>query len=128
MKHLLLCLFHSLVVLLAISLLVYVLIELMPARSGCPGERSGNPLLTPEDVARLRHLHELDRPLLLRYGAWLGRVLQGDLGYSCLYALPVLGVPCCPLWAERWCCSCDQPDRVALLVAVPLGVAAAIES
>ena len=79
------------VVLLAVSLLVYALIGLMP---GDPIDLmlQADPSLTAADVARLKALEGLDQPLLARWARWLGRALQGDFGYSRLYALPVVEV------------------------------------
>lgn len=37
---------------------------------------------TPEQVARVRHDLLLDRPLVVQYGAWLGKAARGDLGES----------------------------------------------
>jgi len=37
---------------------------------------------TPQQVQELRKQLGLDRPLIVRYGEWLGRVLRGDLGES----------------------------------------------
>jgi peptide/nickel transport system permease protein len=42
------------------------------------------------DVARLRADFGLDQPLVVRYGLWLGDVLQGDLGRSLDWNRPVL--------------------------------------
>jgi peptide/nickel transport system permease protein len=39
---------------------------------------------SPEQIARVRARLGLDRPLLVQYVGWLGRVLQGDLGTSLL--------------------------------------------
>ena len=44
---------------------------------------------TPERLAAMRAEAGLDRPLLVQYGAWLGRVVRGDLGTSFLYRAPV---------------------------------------
>ena len=44
---------------------------------------------TPEAVERLRKELRLDRPLLLQYTAWLGRVARGDMGLSYLGREPV---------------------------------------
>jgi peptide/nickel transport system permease protein len=84
-------LLQAIVTLLAISFLVYMLIGLMP---GDPIDlmAAGNPRFTPEDAARLRALYALDQPLPVRYGRWLTAALQGDLGYSRLYNMPVLEV------------------------------------
>lgn len=79
---------QALVTLFLVSFLVYVLIGLMP---GDPIDLmlAGNPRMTPEDAARLRALYGLDQPLYLRYFRWLSAAVQGDLGYSRLYNLPV---------------------------------------
>ncbi len=44
---------------------------------------------TPEAVERLKGELGLDRPLLLQYAAWLGRVARGDMGRSFLGRVPV---------------------------------------
>ena len=44
---------------------------------------------SPEQVARVRARLGLDRPLLVQYASWLGRVLRGDLGTSLLDDRPV---------------------------------------
>ena len=44
---------------------------------------------TPEAVERKKRELGLDRPLLLQYAAWLGRVARGDLGHSYLGRAPV---------------------------------------
>lgn len=82
---------QALIVLVAMSFAVYALIGLMP---GDPIDImvAGNPQLTSEDAARLRAVYGLDRPLLERYGAWIGAALEGDFGYSRVYGVPVLDV------------------------------------
>src|SRR5262249_25094920 len=51
---------------------------------------SADPKMTAADAARLKALYGLDRPLVARYGNWLQAALQGDFGYSRLFARPVL--------------------------------------
>ena len=46
---------------------------------------------TPEAVERFKSELGLDRPLLLQYAAWLGRVARGDLGLSYMGREPVSG-------------------------------------
>jgi len=53
---------------------------------------SADPKLTSEDAARLKRLYGLEQPLFSRYINWLSAALQGDFGYSRLYAKPVLTV------------------------------------
>ena len=70
------------------SFVIYGLIGLMP---GDPIDlmRSADPRMTAEDVARLKAVYGVDRPLLARYLAWAGQALGGELGYSRLFAAPV---------------------------------------
>ena len=79
------------VTLVLMSALVYLLIGLMP---GDPINQmiAGDPKMTSEDAARLRALYELDKPILQRYLAWAGQALQGNLGYSRSFSLPVMTV------------------------------------
>ena len=69
----------------------FLLIGLMP---GDPIELAiaGDPRLNAEDAARLRALHGLDQPLLARYAAWAGGLLEGRFGHSRLFAQPVAQV------------------------------------
>lgn len=71
------------------SFVIYALIGLMP---GDPIDlmRSADPHATAADVARLKAIYGLDRPLAGRWLAWAGAALSGDFGYSRLFAEPVL--------------------------------------
>ncbi|MDE2165764.1 MAG: ABC transporter permease [Alphaproteobacteria bacterium] len=84
-------LFEIVLVLAAMSLVIYALIGLMP---GDPVNVmiASNPHLTPADAARLKALYGLDKPLLERYAAWANAALHGNFGYSRLYARPTLAV------------------------------------
>jgi peptide/nickel transport system permease protein len=84
-------LFEIVLVLAAMSLVIYALIGLMP---GDPVNAmiASNPHLTPADAARLKALYGLDKPLLERYAAWANAALHGNFGYSRLYARPTLVV------------------------------------
>jgi peptide/nickel transport system permease protein len=79
------------VLLALLSFVIYALIGLMP---GDPIDlmRSADPRMSAEDVARLKTLYGVDRPLLARYLAWAGQALGGELGYSRLFAAPVSAV------------------------------------
>ncbi len=80
---------QSAIVLLVMSFVIYGLIGLMP---GDPVDLmiSADPKMTAADAARLKALYGLDQPLVARYGQWLKAAASGDLGYSRLYAKPVL--------------------------------------
>jgi peptide/nickel transport system permease protein len=56
---------------------------------GDPATALLGPYATPERVQSLRADLGLDRPLPARYAAWLGRVVQGDLGHSISRERPV---------------------------------------
>jgi peptide/nickel transport system permease protein len=74
--------------LVLMSFVIYALIGLMP---GDPIDLmlGADPHLTSADVARLKQLYGVDRPLIERYFAWALAVLSGDLGYSRLFSAPV---------------------------------------
>jgi len=72
-------LFSGLAAIVAISLLVFVATLVLPsdpARSVLGADASE------EAVVQLRSKLGLDRPILVQYGGWAGRTLQGDLGNS----------------------------------------------
>jgi peptide/nickel transport system permease protein len=113
---------EALLVLAVMSFVVYGLIGLMP---GDPIDLmvAGNPKLTSEDIARLKAVMGLDRPLLDRYGNWLLGALQGDLGYSRLYAQPVQTVLLGRLGNTALLML--SSFALALATAIPIGVYAA---
>ncbi len=109
--------------LFVMSFLIYGLIGLMP---GDPIDLmiSANPDLTAADAQRLRALHGLDRPIIERYGTWLAAALTGDLGYSRLFARPVLEV-LGPRLANT-ALLMGVSFALALALALPLGILAAV--
>ncbi|WP_142848665.1 ABC transporter permease [Telmatospirillum sp. J64-1] len=123
LRHIFSRLIQSAVVLAVMSFVIYSLIGLMP---GDPVDLmiAHTPGLTAEDQRRLRELHGLDQPLLGRYLAWAGNVLQGDLGYSRLQARPVLDALLPALGNSLILLVASL--AVALAIALPLGVLAAM--
>lgn len=81
-------LLQGLALVLAVVVLNFVLVHAAP---GDPVETiagaSGG--MSPEMMAQLRTQYGLDRPLPVQLGVYLGKVLQGDLGYSYFFNLPV---------------------------------------
>src|SRR5258706_15495738 len=73
-------LFQAVPLLLAISLLVFLLIHAAPG--GPLAIYLSNPNVRPEDIERLRRVLGLDRPLWQQYWSWLAAFAQGDWGYS----------------------------------------------
>ncbi len=110
-------------VLFLMSFLIYGLIGLMP---GDPVDLmvSANPALTPADAARLKALYGLDQPIAVRYWNWLGAALSGDLGYSRLFAQPVMQI-LLPRLANTVVLM-GVSFALALAVALPLGLIAAV--
>ena len=80
---------------------------------------------TPTDIAEFRRLMGFDAPLSLQYVRYVGSVLQGDLGRSFHYHSPVL-----PLVLERFPATLQLTAAamgVALVVAIPMGMVAALK-
>jgi peptide/nickel transport system permease protein len=106
--------------LLAASL-VFSLIHLIP---GDPVEMMLGEGAQRADVEALRRDLGLDRPLLEQYGSFLGGLLRGDLGSSLRSGEPVLAIV-----LQRFPATLELAVAsllVGLLVALPLGVQAAL--
>src|ERR671925_641995 len=103
-----------------VALFVFSLLYIAP---GDPAAVIAGDQATPADVERIRQSLGLDRPFLIRFGEWVWRVLQGDLGTSIFTNLPVAS-----MIAQR-----IEPTLslmtvtlvLAVCVAVPMGVIAA---
>ena len=121
-SHILRRLAESLIVVAAMSFVIYGLIGLMP---GDPIDLmlSADPHLTSADVARLKGLMGIDQPLLKRYGAWAAAALAGDFGYSRLYVQPAVTALLAPLGRTALLMGVSFVTTLAL--ALPLGVLAA---
>lgn len=115
-------LIQSAFVLLIMSFVIYVLLGLMP---GDPIDLmiGADPNVTAADVARLKALQGLDRPILERYGAWFENAVVGNFGYSRLFAKPVLEVLGPRLLNSLVLMSISL--LVALTIAIPAGIHAA---
>ncbi|AJA64759.1 MULTISPECIES: ABC transporter permease [Bradyrhizobium] len=107
-------------VLLAVSLLTFLIASLLPGDLAYVilGDQA-----TPENVAALRRDMGLDQPLWWRYLSWLGHVLQGDLGRSFRTGQTVLQAV-----AERIPVSLElmlMAEFIGLMIGVPLAIACA---
>jgi peptide/nickel transport system permease protein len=65
--------------LLGVSLLIWLLLSILP---GDPIAGLLAPDASPDDRAALEESMGLNRPLPVRYVAWLGEIAQGDFGFS----------------------------------------------
>lgn len=102
------------------TLLVFGVLEAVP---GDPALMMLGEGAQPEAVLALRHRMGLDRPMPMRYLAWAGGLLRGDLGTSLTYDRPVAG-----LVAERLVITLPLAGMalaLSALIAVPLGLMAA---
>ena len=113
---------HSLIVIAVMSFVIYGLMGLMP---GDPVDLmiSADPNVTAEDAERLRALYGLDQPLWSRYLNWLGAAVQGDFGYSRLYAQPVWAAIVPAL--QNTLILLVSSLTLALIIALPAGIYAA---
>ncbi len=108
-------------VLFGVATLVFSLIHLVP---GDPAQAMLGEGASAEDVAQLRERLGLDQPLLVQYGQFLAGLSNGDLGTSFRTNQPVTRVI-----AERLPATAELALAsmiVALAIALPLGIAAAV--
>lgn len=110
-------------VLLGVTVIVFVMMLMTP---GDPAEiMLASQNATPAQVAALRHDMGLDRPALVRFASFVGGALQGDFGQSLFHRRPVASVI-----AERLPATIELSLAAmgfALLLAIPLGVLAAVQ-
>jgi peptide/nickel transport system permease protein len=72
---------------LMITLVVFMMMRSIP---GDPVVALLGDAYTEEDAIKARQTYGLDKPLLVQYGIWLGKLVQGDWGASILSGRPVL--------------------------------------
>jgi len=73
-------------VMAVVALFVFSLLYIAP---GDPAAMIAGDQATPADVERIRESLGLDRPYLVRFGAWVWDIAHGDLGTSIFTNLPV---------------------------------------
>jgi peptide/nickel transport system permease protein len=107
--------------LLGVVTLVFAFLHLVP---GDPVEIMLGESAAATDVAALRHDLGLDRPLPAQYVRFIARAVRGDLGRSVAFRAPVARVI-----ADRYPATLELAGTalgLALLLAIPLGVVAAV--
>jgi peptide/nickel transport system permease protein len=107
-------------VLLVVSLVVFLILRLAP---GDPAAAIAGNNATNEDIAKIRTQLGLDSSIPVQYGIWIGRVLQGDLGYSFYLSKPVTALITQRI--EPTLALALGTVVLAVLIAVPLGTLAA---
>ncbi|WKU06595.1 ABC transporter permease [Micromonospora sp. HUAS LYJ1] len=116
-------LLQSVVVLLGVTLVVFLLLQLVP---GDPVRVSLGTRFDQQTYDALRERSGLDRPLAVQYLNYVGNALTGDLGVSFRSGQPVTTIV-----LERLPATLSLAVTavlLALLVAFPLGVLAAVRS
>src|SRR5436309_7785902 len=73
-------------VVLGVTVLVFLL---NAAALGDPARAAMGQRADPEVIERIRRDYALDRPLVAQYGAWMARLVRGDLGHSYHQQRPV---------------------------------------
>ena len=106
-----------------VAIIVFSLLYLTP---GDPAAVLAGEQATTADIERLRTSLGLDEPYLVRFGQWLGGVVQGDLGTSIFSQRPVMDLIVQRL--EPTIALTVASLAIAVLIAVPLGVVAAWRS
>ncbi|MFD4206054.1 ABC transporter permease [Micromonospora tulbaghiae] len=114
---------QSAVVLVGVTLVVFLLLQLVP---GDPVRVALGTRFDPQTYEALRERAGLDQPLPVQYASYLGHALTGDLGVSFRTGQPVSQIV-----LERLPATLSLAVTAvvfALLVAFPLGIVAAVRS
>lgn len=82
---------------LCLTLIVFALVNLKPNLVKLAKEQNSS-RMTDQQVEFWLDQNGYNRPLLLRYGEWVGQVVQGDMGTSTRFGAPVNQV----LWPRLW--------------------------
>ncbi len=101
-------------------MLVFLLLRLTP---GDPAAIMAGDAATAEQIQSIRVGLGLDRPIVVQFGIWLGKVLSGDLGQSFYFRIDVttlIGQRLEPTFALA-----TLTILIAVAVSIPMGVLAA---
>jgi len=108
-------------VLLGVATLVFALIHLVP---GDPAQSMLGESASPKEIEALQKSLGLDKPLLTQYRAFLGGAARGNLGTSFRFGTPVTQEIGKRLGDTAILAVCAM--AVAIVVAIPLGIVAAV--
>lgn len=110
----------AILVALTVSMLSFSMIYL----SGDPAVALAGEGASQEDIENVRRVYGFERPIIVQYGDWLVRALQGDLGHSNYLKSDVASVVFERLPTTMLLGACAL--AFALILSIPLGVLAAI--
>lgn len=108
--------------LLGITMLVFILMSLAPGDFLTPVKAQRD--VPVELIQAIEAEFGLDQPWYVQYYKWLGNVVQGNLGHSWAYKLPVADLIGQRLWATFLLSLCAFVFSWS--IAIPLGVLAAV--
>ena len=118
MRYLARRLAHAALLLIGVSIFSFALLQFAPGDYFSP--LGLNPQISARTVAGLRAEYGLDRPLPIRYAAWLGSTLKGDFGVSFAYNSPV--GPLLAVRARNTILLTSTAMLLSWLLALPLGI------
>ena len=107
----------------AISVLTFVIIRLPPGDfvdAYIANLAVGGSTVSAEQAAAMRREYGLDRPVVVQYGLWMGRVLSGDFGVSMMWRRPVTEVIGDRLWLTM--AVSFAALLLTWLIALPIGI------
>ncbi|MFC1665604.1 ABC transporter permease [Pseudomonadota bacterium] len=107
-------------VLISVTVVTFTLLQV----SGDPAVALAGPEASDSDIEFVRKHYGFDKPLPVQYYHWARKVLQGDLGTSVYLKKPVFDIIVTKIPVTVTLAACSL--AFALLLAIPLGVAAAM--
>ncbi|MBU3067739.1 ABC transporter permease [Nocardia sp. NEAU-G5] len=110
-------LLQSGIVVVLVAVLTFVLLQLLP---GGPARAILGPKATRQQIDTFTRQNGYDKPLVVQFLRWAGRVLHGDLGYSYKLNQPVVDVIAQHL--PKTLVLMTLSTAVAVLLAVPIGI------
>ncbi len=114
--------------LVGVSILVFALVRVIPGDVAVlmvAGSQAGGPAAGSEDaIQAIRRSLDLDQPLHVQYGLWLGKVVRGDLGTSYWTRRPIVEEigRALPVTLELAVLSL----AISVLIGLPLGIVSAV--
>jgi peptide/nickel transport system permease protein len=115
-------LLQAIPLLLVTSIVIFALIQISP--NNPLSAFQNNPNISPADLERLENEYGLHDPLPVKYGKWLGQILQGNWGDSLVTHRPVL-VEIGDRFPNTLYLS-GIAFLLALVIAIPIGMISAI--
>lgn len=108
---------QSVAVLLIVTLVVFILLESIP---GGPARAILGPRASASAIALFNHNNGYDKPIVVQYIDWLGKLLHGNLGYSYKYNESVTSL--LGTFLPKTLLLVGLATVLAVIVAVPVGI------